>query len=122
MECGNISVLFINDFDKGFTPVLECEIANLKMINSEYYSDEKTEVEMYLPLLTANYFNLELGEWEPLLEQFSLKAEISETVSLKIISATFAKPVYFNLTQECLRNFVFTQQSWNATTPEFLIE
>ena len=44
MECGNISILFINDFDKGFTPVLECEIANLKMINNEDFNDENSEI------------------------------------------------------------------------------
>ena len=44
MECGIISILFINDFDKGFTPVLECEIANLKMINNEDFDDENSEL------------------------------------------------------------------------------
>ena len=81
MSCGNISVLFINDFDKGFTPVLELEISNLEMSNKADFNDENTEVEVQLPMLTANYFNLELGEWEPLLEQFSMKADIHETVS-----------------------------------------
>ena len=68
MSCDNVSVLFINDFDKGFTPVLEVEISNLEMSNKADFNDENTEIEVNLPMLTANYFNLELGEWEPLLE------------------------------------------------------
>ena len=68
MSCDNMSVLFINDFDKGFTPVLEFEIASLEMVNKADSNDENAEIEVNLPMFTANYFNLELGEWEPLLE------------------------------------------------------
>ena len=68
MRCDHLSILFINDFDKGFTPVLEVEIASLDMINKADSNDENSEIEMSMPLMTANYFNLELGEWEPLLE------------------------------------------------------
>lgn len=65
--------------------MLELEIASLEMINKADNNDENSEIEMSMPLLTANYFNLELGEWEPLLEQLSMKIGVNETISQKII-------------------------------------
>ena len=119
MRADNISVLFINDFDKGFTPVVEFEISNLDMSNKADFNDENKEIEVHLPMMTANYFNLELGEWEPLLEQLAVTIQVHETISKKLIVANLNKAVYFNVTQECLRNFIFTYQSWMAT-PDFL--
>jgi len=62
-----ISVLAINDFNSGFTPVLQLEMSQILMNQS--WVPETTDTALELPALLINYYNLELGEWEPLLER-----------------------------------------------------
>lgn len=67
VRCELISVLAINDFNSGFTPVLQFEMSQILMNQS--WVPETTDTAVELPALLVNYYNLELGEWEPLLER-----------------------------------------------------
>lgn len=67
MRCELISVLAINDLNSGFTPVLQLEMSSILM--NQNWVQENTDTAVELPALLINYYNLELGEWEPLLER-----------------------------------------------------
>lgn len=70
--------------------------------------------------MRAQYFNLELGEWEPMIENFYLNVDIIETLTLKAVNVNFGEgqSVVVNVTSACLRNFAYTKDAWNAM-PEF---
>lgn len=62
--------------------------------------------------MTGNYFNLELGEWEPFIENLALDISKNQTLSQQTIFVNFVGPVIVNLTQACVRNFSYTHEAW----------
>jgi hypothetical protein len=48
--------------------------------------------------MTANYFNLEIGEWEPLIENLAFNVKINQTLSQKTVHLIFNGPVSLNIT------------------------
>lgn len=68
MYCEQISILAINDYNCGFTPVLQLEFSKILM-NQSWKSNNQAETGLVLPEILINYYNIELGEWEPLLEK-----------------------------------------------------
>lgn len=69
--------------------------------------------------MTAAYYNLELSEWEPLLEKLScnIKIETTEQDSLTIVD--FESPIFLNVTESSLHNIINTYQSWIAS-PDYI--
>lgn len=74
MKCEQISILAINDYNCGFTPVLQLEFTNILM-NQSWKKNNQTEMRIVLPEILLNYYNIELGEWEPLLEPTQMDYE-----------------------------------------------
>lgn len=111
LYCEQISILAINDFNSGFTPVLQLEMTKLIM-NQNWDADGTTDTGVELPNMLINYYNLELGEWEPLLErtQVSLQQRVSKTES--VVSINFKEPICLNSTEQCLKNLFHTYKSW----------
>ena len=64
--------------------------------------------------MIGSYFNLELGEWEPLLENLAFSIINNETLSQKTLVVNFDGPVILNITQACLRNLSYTHEAWNS--------
>ncbi len=63
-----VSFLAINDFNNGFSPLLKVQIIDLLMVTTDTIW-QKTSLQNFKVLsLSADYFNMMLGEWEPLLE------------------------------------------------------
>ena len=77
MLVDTMNVLFINDFDIGITPVLECEISSLEVKNDEDLTQKDSVMSVEIPMVTVNYFNLERGEWEPLLEHLAVQINMN---------------------------------------------
>lgn len=74
---------------------------------------------MKLHQMTSNYFNLELGEWEPMVENFACEVNVNQTLSQKTLFVTFKGPVIVNLTQACLLNLSYTYEAW-LSMPAFM--
>ena len=104
----NFQILFINDFESNYTPVIDFELAAIIYQNSNDLADKRSQTEFKMPMITANYFNVEVGSWEPLLEQMTVFVDMNETVSLKTVQVNFPRPISVNITQQCLANFIFT--------------
>lgn len=69
--------------------------------------------------MTAAYYNLELSEWEPMLENFSctMRTETTEQDSLTMVN--FDSPIFLNVTESSLHNIINTYQSWMAS-PDYI--
>ena len=67
--------------------------------------------------MTGYYFNLELGEWEPMLENFTCDIIVNQTLSQKTFSVIFEGPVIINLTGSCLQNLSYTHEAWLSMPP-----
>ena len=118
MFCQRFAFIFINDFNQAFTPVAEFEITYLDVKQEVVQEDDSSRQNIELQKMVANYFNLELGEWEPLIENLALNADVNQTLTTKIVTVNFVDSVVLNVTQACLRNFAYTYEAWNAM-PEF---
>jgi hypothetical protein len=88
------------------------------MTNSTDLADDNSKLEFKMPMLTAKYFNVEVGSWEPLLEQMTVHADIIQTISQKTMIINFPRPISVNITQQCLANFIYTHKAW-MSTPDF---
>lgn len=88
--------------------------------NSQSYDKEAdlNEQNVSLTQMTATYFNLELGEWEPLVENLAFNTMTNNTPSQETLIVNFDGPVNINITQACLRNISYTLEAWNEM-PQF---
>ena len=118
MYCSRFSFLFINDFNQAFTPVVEVQMTGLDMKQNTDKEDDRSEQHMSILQMTGSYFNLELGEWEPLIEHLALSVIVNNTLTQNTMIVNFDGPVHLNVTQACLRNISFTMEAWSMM-PEF---
>ena len=100
IKCNELSFLAINDFDNGFSPVLKVQIIDLNMDTTDTIWQKTSLQEFEVFSLSADYFNMLLGEWEPLLEihgndknkekdaRCAVFAKINTTVSEKNTAVT----------------------------------
>ena len=98
MFCARLSFLFINDFNKAFTPVVELEMTGLDVKQSQVKEDDRSEQMISLHKMIGSYFNLELGEWEPMLENLAFSIINNQTLSQKTLVVNFDGPVILNIT------------------------
>ena len=69
--------------------------------------------------MTASYYNLELSEWEPLLESLSCTMAVTSSLSESSTAVNFDKPILLNITESVLHNIIITYQSWMAS-PDYI--
>jgi len=79
---------------------------------------ENTDTAVELPAVLINYYNLELGEWEPLLERTQINFQQTTSKTESIISINFKESICLNSTEQCLKNLFHTYKSW-MQTPTF---
>jgi hypothetical protein len=69
--------------------------------------------------MSSEYFNIELGIWEPFLEQMTIQTEQMEDKDTTNFTLVLPNDTNLNITESCIRNLIFTYQSWMAM-PNFL--
>lgn len=81
-------------------------------MNQSWKKSNQTEMGLVLPEILLNYYNIELGEWEPLLEPTQMILDQQTTPTDSKTTITIKEPVNFNSTEECLKNLFYTYESW----------
>ena len=118
ISCEQISILAINDYNCGFTPVLMCDLNAIRM-TQVWKASKQGSLSLLLPDMLINYYNVELGEWEPLLEPTKMEVDQQSNEAQQHTKIVFEKPLNLNSTQECLKNLFFTYESWMQTPKYF---
>jgi hypothetical protein len=119
-----VSFLAINDFNNGFSPLLKVQIIDLLMITTDTIW-QKTSLQNFKVLsLSADYFNMMLGEWEPLLEihgnektkekeaRCAITAMINTTVSEKNTAVDINGVFCINHSNQMYQNIMHSKKSW----------
>lgn len=65
-----LQILFINDYDDVFCPILDVEIAEIEMKTVNPKDQGFNEMNVDIPKMTVYYFNPTFGDWEPFIESF----------------------------------------------------
>jgi len=75
----DITILMINDFDKAYTPVIDLELLDATVSKQEDKVSKTSQMEVSVPMMMAAYYNLEVSQWEPLLESMSYVLVLSNS-------------------------------------------
>jgi len=81
-------------------------------MNQNWAYKGETDTVLVLPFIKINYYNLELGEWEPFLEQTQATILQHTTKEESLTSITFKDAIALNATEQCLKNIFHTYRSW----------
>lgn len=65
-----LQILFINDYDDVFCPILDVDIAEIEMKTENPNDQGFNEMNVDIPKMTVYYFNPTFGDWEPFIESF----------------------------------------------------
>jgi hypothetical protein len=65
-----LQILFINDYDDVFCPILDVDIAEIEMKTENPDDHGFNEMNVDIPKMTVYYFNPTFGDWEPFIESF----------------------------------------------------
>ena len=78
-ETGGISVLFINDYDNVFCPVLDLDVPGL-VLTQEVVDEKQIFTKFSVAKLKIFYYNPKLGDWEPFLENLNFDYDSFQVV------------------------------------------
>lgn len=73
INCEEIHFLAINDFNNGFSPVLKLQAEDIHVASFDVPNRKQSGQIYTVDGLKADYFNMILSEWEPLLEVHGYK-------------------------------------------------
>lgn len=115
-----MQIIFINDYDNVFCPVIDIEVPELEMISE--IQNQTTITTISVNKFKVSYFNSAIGDWEPFIENIEL--EFEQTLNIRhdnsaqsTLLVNFPSPVNINLTESCLTNLIETYYSWMETPP-----
>ena len=71
--------------------------------------------------LSLNFFNVNIGMWEPFIEKFHFAVTSTQDVVNKklIMHMEFPKPVNMNFTEKLIENLNESQKSWKICQEEY---
>jgi hypothetical protein len=58
--------------------------------------------------MSSEYFNIELGIWEPFLEQMTIQTEQMEDKDTSNFTLVLPNDTNLNITESCMRNLILT--------------
>ena len=69
--------------------------------------------------LSSNFFNVNIGSWEPFVEKFNCEVMIEQSVEKQSMKIYFSNAVNFNFTEKLIENLNESQKSWNICFTDY---
>ena len=68
-----------------------------------------------------NFFNVNMGYWEPFIERFGVKLMMNQEIieNKKNLQLTFNTPLRMNLTEKLFENLYESHTSWSEVAEKF---
>eukprot|EP01105_Mastigella_eilhardi_P017896 TRINITY_DN4124_c0_g1_i4.p1 TRINITY_DN4124_c0_g1~~TRINITY_DN4124_c0_g1_i4.p1 ORF type:complete len:2972 (-),score=556.03 TRINITY_DN4124_c0_g1_i4:44-8959(-) len=104
----SVRLTIVNDRNGGSVPVAD---ANLMLLKAKSY-DSFTLSTLFLQKAEARCFNENLSLWEPLLEPWSLHAEVIRGSGSCTVSLTAEQPLDLTLTPSFVSSFMAVYSTW----------
>ncbi len=107
-----MKLILINDRENNFLPVLSLNFGHFTI----QWDCNPNQSCLWTDLnMSSNFFNVNVGVWEPFIEPFNFKLILKEETIAKIknVSLTFYTPLNINLTEKLFENLYESNQSWS---------
>jgi hypothetical protein len=112
IETKGMNVMFINDSDQVFCPVLQIGIP---VCFGETFGNPQLALRQeYQVQAKVLYYNSSAGEWEPFIESLYIKAAIDEysQIKRKITSISMPRAINVNISESLLQIYFETMNTW----------
>lgn len=99
----NIRLVFINDFDRSYTPLIDLNLSQLhSLIN---ISLNRFNLTISIEKLNSNYFNFLVNRWEPFVENLALLMDLTKEencIKINVEQKITNNPVNFNMSNQMI--------------------
>ena len=113
-----LKFIVINDKDNNFLPVLSTNFSHFN-VQWDYNSRQSC---LWTDLNSSmNFFNVNIGVWEPFIERFGVKLMINHELSAnrQNTELKFSTPLCINFTEKLIENLYQSSNSWSAVSEKF---
>ena len=113
-----LKLLLINDRDSNFLPIVSLNSSPFEVI----WTQNLTLCSLAAQLrLSVNFFNMNMGCWEPFLERFGFALLQLEDYSSKMSSLdlNFGSPINMNMTEKLVENVQESYKSWKICQEDY---
>jgi hypothetical protein len=106
-----LKLIVINDRDSNFLPIMSLNSSPCKI--TAYNTPQQSSIETVFKL-SLNFFNVNIGMWEPFIEKFQFAITSTQDIIQKklIMNMVFPEPVNMNFTEKLIENLNESQKSW----------
>lgn len=108
----------INDIDNNFLPVMSLNFSNFKvqMDTNQKQMCLWTDLQM-----SANFFNVNIGVWEPFIEKFNVKLMVNQEILARKQNIQFMinSPLNINVTEKLIQNIHESSESFGSISSKF---
>lgn len=113
-----LKLILINDRDNNFLPVLS---SNFSHFTVHWDLNQKQQCIWTDLNSSINFFNVNVGVWEPFVEPFNVKVMVNEEISAqnKNLQCNINTPLNINFTEKLVENLHESQNSWRIVENNF---
>ena len=113
-----LKLLLINDRDSNFLPIVSLNSSPFEVVRTQSLTLCSLATKLRL---SVNFFNMNMGCWEPFLERFSFVLLELEDYKSKVSSLdlNFATPINMNMTEKLVENVQESYKSWKICQEDY---
>ena len=118
VDCKGLKLIFINDRDNNFLPIVSLNSSPFRILSC--WNHEKSLIQAGF-VLSMNFFNVNIGLWEPFIEKFSLDILSNQDFLEKVQNIHIDMPtsVNLNFTEKLIENLNESQKSWKICQGDY---
>jgi hypothetical protein len=109
-------VIFVNDRDGNFLPVISINLSPFQILS--VWNEELSFVQAAFKV-SLNFFNVNIGRWEPFVEPFSFELVSNQAKQEQAIQADFSSVINANFTEKLIENLSLSLKSWQICLEDY---